>query len=267
MMLNNAVAIISDVHSNLEALEAVMEDIEKQGIKDIFCLGDIVGYGASPNEVIDLFKKYKIKSVRGNHDAAIFFCEEEHKDFNDHAHDVIERTKCMLSEESKKYLRNLKDFLVIAGVRFVHGCPPDSYKDYVPDYVNERNAFRRFEEDLCFIGHTHRAIAYFSKKLKEGVTLKSGDFDVDRVAVEPNSSLVVGKDERAIFNPGSVGQPREKRLIYAKYFILYNDNNGEKEIEFRHIPYNIEKAADKIRKIMKDDALAEMLYGSAGFSV
>ncbi|MDO8741165.1 MAG: metallophosphoesterase family protein [Candidatus Woesearchaeota archaeon] len=267
MMQDNATAVISDVHSNLEALEAVLGDIRKQNIKNIISLGDIVGYGASPNEVIKLFIKQNIESVRGNHDAAIFFCEEEHKEFNNHAHDAIERTKCMLSEESKKYLKSLKDFLVIGGVRFVHGCPPDSYKDYVPDYVNERNAFRMFEEDLCFIGHTHRAIAYFSKKIEEGATLRSEDFDVDRVAVEPNSSLAVRKDERAIFNPGSVGQPREKRLIYAKYFILYNDNNNEKEIEFRHIPYDIEKSADKIRKIMKDDSLAEMLYGSASFSV
>ncbi|MBI2129882.1 metallophosphoesterase family protein [Candidatus Woesearchaeota archaeon] len=264
MPKNNAIAVISDVHSNLEALESVLEDIDKHGIKDIYCLGDIVGYGASPNEVIELFKKYKIKSVRGNHDSAIVHEEsftdfKSYMDFNDHARNALKITKNLLTRESKKYLKNLKDFMVIDGVRFVHSSPPDSYKNYVY-YTTSKYAFEKFDEDLCFIGHTHKPCAYVCKKIDEGLTLKFEDLNIENVNMEQILSLAFEKSERCIFNPGSVGQPRDGS-VNAKYCILYNsENSDEKEIELKCVPYDINKAADKIRKIMNDDYLAERLY-------
>lgn len=172
----------------------------------------------------------------------------------------------MLTTESKKYLKNLKDFLVIDGVRFVHGTPPDSYKEYVY-YSTSKYAFGMFNEDLCFIGHTHKPRAYVCKKNNDGLTLRFKDLNIEDVDMRWTLSLDFEKNERCIFNPGSIGQQRDGS-VNATYCILYNnENSDQKEIELKEVPYNIEKAADKIRKIMKDDVLAEMLYGSAGFSV
>ena len=251
-------AIISDVHSNLEALEAVLEQIDKQNIKRIISLGDIIGYGANPNEVIDLFRKYKIDSVKGNHEAAVFD-DELLSWFNDHARGAIEKTRELLTNESKEYLRSLKSFIVDDGVRYVHGCPPDLYMEYLGEDISDAQAFRNFREKICFVGHTHWTVGIIEKKMEvERYLIEKRKFmekTLEHVPIDFGYSIAVKSGERCIYNPGSVGQPRNG--CEAKYCIFYND---EKEIEPRKVKYDIVKAAKKIRRIIGDESLAERLY-------
>jgi len=251
-------AIISDVHSNLEALEAVLRDIDKEKADRIISLGDIVGYGANPNEVITLFKKYKIESVKGNHDEAVLN-EELLEWFNDHAKNAIKKTRAILNNESKQYLRSLKSFIVDDGIRYVHGCPPDSYMDYLGQDVSDVQAFRNFREKICFVGHTHWTEGIIEKKMEvEKYIIEKRKFiekTFEHVPIDFGYSFAVRSGERCIYNPGSVGQPRDSPR--AKYCIFYED---EKEIEPRAVEYDIYKAATKIREVIGDESLAERLF-------
>ena len=253
-------AIISDVHSNLEALEAVIKDIDKEKVDRIISLGDIVGYGANPNEVIDLFIEHDIKSVKGNHDEAVLN-EELLEWFNPHARGAIEKTRAIITPYSYDYLKSLPSFLVIKGVRYVHGCPPDSYIDYLgeDEDVSHAQAFHNFREKICFVGHTHWTEGIREKKMEvERYLIKKRKFiekTFEHVPIDFGYSFAVRSGERCIYNPGSVGQPRDSPR--AKYCIFYED---EKEIEPRAVEYDIYKAATKIREVIGDESLAERLF-------
>jgi len=246
------IAVISDIHSNLEALEAVLTDIERRGGRRIICLGDIVGYGPNPRECLDLVMQRCEVCVCGNHDVAVFF---EPFSFNIGAERAAFWTRACLEEEPNKHIRDLRwQFLGALPVKFrgegflcVHGSPRKPVNEYIfaDDVVSSPNKlldiFRRLEETTCFVGHTH----------VPGVLLDDPYFDPPDELAEPN---VFELGEQAIINVGSVGQPRD-RDWRASYVLV-----SEEKVQFMRVKYDFEKTIAKIKAIPEiDDFLGERL--------
>ncbi|MEK6984404.1 MAG: metallophosphoesterase family protein [Nanoarchaeota archaeon] len=221
------IALISDIHSNLEAFKAVLNEIKKAKIRKIFCLGDIVGYGSSPNECIALIRKNKIKSVMGNHDCEAINLQSAEW-FNQVARDAILWTHKQLTEANKKFLKSLPTHLKFENIFMVHGSPRDYIYEYIfPD--TDESDFREFfaitKKQVLAIGHLH---TQFIKKF--------------------NNKLII--------NPGSVGQPRDLNPKAA--FCLFDTKTLK--VDLKRIKYNIDKAANKIFKAGLPKFLADRLY-------
>lgn len=225
------VAVISDIHGNLEAFREVLADIEKSGAEAVVCLGDIIGYGADPEEAALLVRSLSIPSVMGNHELAIAR-PEFLSWFNDSARQSLALTEGLLSPETKQWLCRLDASLVFQGGRFVHGCPPDSITDYIFEVSDPalRLLFERMREPVCFVGHTHLLglISFDGSRVKH-LRLRHGLTELDETA-------------RHIVNAGSVGQPRDGNNN-AKYVLW--DTSGH-TVEVRFVPYDIQKAVEKI---------------------
>ncbi|MCK5564790.1 MAG: metallophosphoesterase family protein [Planctomycetes bacterium] len=241
-------AVISDIHSNLEALSTVLEDIEERGIKTIYCLGDIVGYASNPKECLDLVIEKTQACVLGNHDYAVIF---EPTNFNLGAEQASFWTREMLELEGSEENRNKRwNYLgdqrmrwtleqkagnIDAHFAFVHASPRKPINEYVfPDDVytapGKINALFEKVKHLCFIGHTHLP----------GVFLEDPDFYTPD---ELGNVYPILDDEKAIINVGSVGQPRD-RDPRASY--VYVD---EDKVNFVRMEYDFEKTAKKIYQV------------------
>lgn len=241
-------AIISDIHSNIEALTTVLNDIEQRGIKKIYCLGDVVGYGANPCECLDLVIEKSEFCVMGNHDYAVLF---EPTNFNLGAEMAAHWTRQTLESEtdpekinrrwnflgSQQMRFTLKEKLgdVDATLDFVHASPRRPINEYVfPDDVftmpTKISSLFAITEHICFIGHTHLP----------GVFLEDPDFYTPD---ELGESYPIIPDEKAIINVGSVGQPRDRdsRASYA----YVKDNN----VYFVRLEYDYKRTANKIYNI------------------
>ena len=230
-------AIISDIHSNLAALRKVLEDIKNRGIEEIFCLGDIVGYGPDPKECLDLIIENHIASIMGNHDHAVFY---EPTNFNTGAERASYWSRQELEDETDREKRNqrwaflgrLPVRLEMGKILLVHASPRRPVTEYIfPDdiYTNQAKIAALFErvEHLCFVGHTH----------VPGVFLEDPDFyGLD----ELGNVYAISDQERAIINVGSVGQPRDQDPR-ACYVIV-----NEEKVEFVRIEYDVEETVAKI---------------------
>jgi diadenosine tetraphosphatase ApaH/serine/threonine PP2A family protein phosphatase len=181
-------AVISDIHSNLEALTKTFEIIDRQHIEEIVCIGDIVGYGADPNGCIEMVRQRCNVVIKGNHDDAVGNIPLS-DNFTEHARSAILWTRQQLSAENSEYLGTLPISHIKDDVLFVHAspCHPEVWK-YIFQEDDAEKAFQCFSEPVCFIGHTHIP-AIFSPAGRV-YKLKSG--------------------ERYIINIGSVGQPRDR---------------------------------------------------------
>jgi len=252
-------AVISDVHSNLEALTTVLADIEKRSIETIYCLGDVVGYGPNPRECLDLIIERTKWCVLGNHDYAVFY---EPTNFNYGAEQASFWTRFSLEAEEETMRRNRRwSFLGELSMRhalkaglgsntviidFVHASPRRPINEYIfPDdvYTNPIKVRLLFErvEHICFVGHTHLP----------GVVLDEPDFYMPE---ELSEVYPIVEGEKAIVNIGSVGQPRDKdnRASY-----VYVDGN---EVHFVRLAYDFETTVGKIRAIEQlDNFQAERL--------
>ncbi|MBN1845190.1 MAG: metallophosphoesterase family protein [Sedimentisphaerales bacterium] len=232
-----AFALISDIHSNWEALQAVIAEIDRRQVQDIFCLGDIVGYGPQPKECLDLIIERGIISIMGNHDHAVFY---EPTNFNTGAERASYWTRQCLEDESNRLKRNqrwtflgqLLSRLEMNDILLVHGSPRRPVNEYIfPDdiYTNTAKIAANFERvrHLCFVGHTH----------VPGVFLEDPDF----YGVEELDYVYpIVDSERAIINIGSVGQPRDQD-VRASFAIVTDD-----KVEFLRVQYDIEATASKI---------------------
>ncbi|MGB9682580.1 MAG: metallophosphoesterase family protein [bacterium] len=201
------IAVISDIHGNLEALNTVLECLEKD-IEKIICLGDIVGYGPNPKECCDIIREKDIYSLCGNHDAACF--DDSLIDyFNPYAREAIIWTRFQLTDEYVSFLKGLPFEGFLHGFRVVHGAPGSPF-DYIMTSSDAREAFLSFGEDLCFIGHSHIMEFYEQKK---------GHPLVRQLPLRNQQELVIEDDKRYIINVGSVGQPRDRdpRAGYIVY--------------------------------------------------
>ncbi|MBI2142536.1 metallophosphoesterase family protein [Candidatus Woesearchaeota archaeon] len=217
-------AFISDIHSNLEALNAVLADIRKRKIRKVYCCGDIVGYGANPNEVIRLFRERKIVSVMGNHDlnAAIMIHPEW---FNELAAEAIVWTNSRLTEKNRFYLSTLPPLLETELFMIVHGSPREPVYEYVYPESRLKPLLGLVEQPVLVMGHTHLP---FVRK--------------------------IGK--KLVINPGSVGQPRDKD-VRASYAVF---DTKSLHAEIVRVSYDIDAAAKKILKAKLPRSLAERLY-------
>jgi predicted phosphodiesterase len=233
-------AIISDIHANLEALEAVMADIGDMNIDEIVCLGDVVGYGANPNECVTVINKKCPITLLGNHDAAALGnLSTEH--FNIHAKVAIEWTTEHLNETSNTFLDSIPLAKSIDNITYVHATPYEPKMWYYVTSLEEAAFnFQFFSTQLCFVGHTHIPIIIVLDKKKE-------------VYVHQDDRIEYGDMEGARFliNVGSVGQPRDHNPK-ACYGII---DNEEKSFSYRRIPYDIQKAQAKMKKIKMPEFL------------
>jgi predicted phosphodiesterase len=231
-------AIISDIHGNLEALEAVLADIKSQGITEIYCLGDVVGYGPNPRECIDLIMDCKLVLL-GNHDQGAMFDPDG---FNASAEKAIfwTRTQLEAGNEPRSVREKRWEFLADRPRQFkegkylfVHGSARNPLNEYVfpEDIYNQRKMERIFSlvENYCFQGHTH----------VPGVFTENMQFHSPE-DVEHSYKL---DDKKALCNVGSVGQPRDGNSKGC-YVVLEND-----VINFRRVEYDWTKTRDKIYAI------------------
>ncbi len=234
-------ALISDIHGNLEAIQAVLADIKAQGIKEIYCLGDVIGYGPNPCECIDLVMDCKV-ALLGNHDQGALFDPEG---FNSGAERAIFWTREQLETDRDETRRNKRlDWLgelqrrhVEDAIQFVHGSPRNPLNEYIfpEDIYNQRKMERLFAlvDKYAFVGHTHLP----------GIFTQRMEF------LEPeeiNYQYTLG-DEKLIINVGSVGQPRDNdpRACY----VMMNGN----KITYRRVAYDFEPTIRKIYSIPQLD--------------
>jgi diadenosine tetraphosphatase ApaH/serine/threonine PP2A family protein phosphatase len=202
------VLIISDIHANLTALEAVLKDAGSAD--EVWCLGDLVGYGPNPNEVIERLRGLPNLAccILGNHDVAILG-EMNFAVFNTEARKSLVWQQENVTADNIEYLRSLPQEKLTKGqVTLAHGSPRDPVWEYILNTLIARLNFEAFEGPYCFVGHTHIQ-CYFQLEV-----------DKDRVSLEvPAVGHVLSLSPRAILNPGSVGQPRDRdpRAAYAIY--------------------------------------------------
>jgi predicted phosphodiesterase len=190
------VAVLSDIHSNLRALEAVLASIGS--VDAIWQLGDVVGYGPDPEAVVRRLCEAGAIGVKGNHDAAAVG-DLSVEDFNADARAAIEWTRARLNEDTRAYLAALPEVLVPAGFDFTiaHGSPRDPIWEYLTDARAARENLSAFATSYCLVGHTHVPLVLRQKRIQmEGLT------------VDAESRLQLD-ERRSILNPGSVGQPRD----------------------------------------------------------
>ena len=248
-------AIISDIHSNIEALDAVFADMEQAEVEEVVCLGDVVGYGPDSERCIDLIKERCRFTVRGNHDDAVM---GDALDFNPIAREVIEGTRQLLrpglfSSAAKRerwaFIRGLPPVRKEGRVLYVHGSPRDPVKEYVmrTDVVfapeKLQDIFSRIEW-LCFVGHTHQP-GVFQEKREGGRTVYE-----HRAPTElGDDSTLVLCERKALINVGSVGQPRDQDSR-ACYVIIDEDGEGRpSRIRFRRVVYDFRPTMEKIEAI------------------
>jgi len=229
-------AILSDIHANLEALTAVLDDIQKRGIDEVWCVGDIVGYGPNPCECLQLARDFKL-AVLGNHEEAVLFRAGK-RDFRVRAEMAIEWTKTQLfgqdarsAQENLSFLHSLEERHEEDNELYTHGSPRQPLRDYVyPKHIrNKQKMDEIFAEvrKFCFCGHTHLP----------------GVFREDYAFVHPEElpmGVYLTGGERVMVNVGSVGQPRDgdRRSCYVTF-------DGD-AVVFRRVEYDVETTMSKI---------------------
>lgn len=223
------IGLISDVHSNLTAFRAVLSDMPK--VDEIICIGDLVGYGAEPNEVVKLAKLKRIRAVMGNHDYAVV--TRDVRGMNDRAAAAVLWTADVLTLENLNYLASLPTHLEFKAegqrIYVVHGSPRDPLGEYVfSDFSNKDMAevVKGVEADVIVLGHTHI----------------------------PMKRAVLGK---IVLNPGGVGQPRD-RNPRASYAVL--SLARDLKVSFQRVEYDVEAAAEKIKAAGLPEELATRLF-------
>lgn len=236
-------AIISDVHSNLEALEAAISEIKKRKVDQVVCLGDVVGYGANPMECLELVKKETQEVIMGNHDRAVE--DVGLRDcFSPDARRAIEWTAPLLSDQEKKFIRSFREIVMdrSKNVTWTHGSihEPEEFH-YLFREEDTEPSFKRLETRFGFFGHTHIP-SLFSKKSGEGKYLPAGVYQLD-------------EKEQYLINPGSVGQSRDRNPQLS--FALFDSQ--ELTLEIVRLDYDNQKAAQKIRKAGLPAYLADRL--------
>jgi diadenosine tetraphosphatase ApaH/serine/threonine PP2A family protein phosphatase len=226
--------VISDIHANLTAFEAVLDDAGTLG-KDydfVWCLGDVVGYGPDPNECVDLLRSMPHLCLAGNHDWAALG-RLDIRTFNADARKVVAWTRETLIEENLAYLEALPTTFVLGDFTLAHGSPREPVWEYILDPLIASLNFPHYQTPYCLVGHTHTPVIF------ELVNEKG---ECNPIAPVYNQQLKLNGTRR-IINPGSVGQPRDSdpRAAYALLDI------ERLTWEHRRIPYDIGVVQEKMR--------------------
>ncbi|MCX6559347.1 MAG: metallophosphoesterase family protein [Candidatus Aminicenantes bacterium] len=238
------VLVFSDIHGNLEALAAVLRLAEKKKIDHYVCLGDLVGYGASPNEVVRIIRRLKpLSLIRGNHDKAV--CSRESIDaFNPIAAAAIRWTRKVVTKTSHDFLHALPQGPQTVDGLFTicHGAPFDE-DFYIFGEYDADEAFGYIKTPIGFFGHTHFPFVYV---LRDG-SLVGTHMDGGEIKLEEGSAYLI--------NPGSVGQPRDRNPKAA--CLVYDTDH--KTVRFHRLEYDIASCQKRIRKAELPAALADRL--------
>jgi predicted phosphodiesterase len=216
------IAVVSDIHSNLEALERTLQAIDEATVDAIYCLGDVVGYNADPAPCVELVRTHCDGIVRGNHDAAVAK-EEAIEALPPDGQKAARHNRSCLSDDQLDYLAGLPLTATVDNCTFVHATPdaPTAWKR-LTTYPAAQDQFAHFDTDVCFIGHTH----------------------VPAVMADRLGVLQVRRGHRFLVNVGSVGQPRDQNDKLS--FGLFDTDTFE--YHNVRLSYDVEKAAGKIRE-------------------
>jgi predicted phosphodiesterase len=239
--------VLSDIHGNLEALEAVLADAAARGYDAALVLGDLVGYGADPNAVIDRIRAIEpLAVIRGNHDKVASGIEDA-EGFNAVARSAVQWTYEALSPEHREYVETLPPGPQFIGdqIEICHGTPYDE-DAYVFDELDALRAIESATRPVCLFGHTHLPIVFI--RSADGLDLAGADG-------EATAHIPLAATARYLVNPGSVGQPRDgdPRAAYAVLDMT------ARAIELYRIAYPVETAQYKIREAGLPEVLARRL--------
>jgi len=217
------ILIISDIHANLTALEAVLSETGEP--EATWCLGDLIGYGPDPNQCIQRIRELpNLLCLIGNHDAAALDLIDI-SSFNPEAQQAVLWTQGQLTPANADYLLNLPERIVTEQITLAHGSPRYPIWEYLLDTRTAAQNFSHFETPFCFVGHSHLPLIFQKNSIHQGVEL-----------IVPETPSLVEMTPRAIFNPGSVGQPRDRdpRAAYAIF------DPDALSWEYRRIAYDIQ---------------------------
>lgn len=219
-------AIISDIHSNLVALQNVLDYLKSNKVDKIICLGDVVGYGPRPNECVELVKENCDVCLMGNHDHAVLGLTDIEY-FNQYARDSVVWTQKHITPENKNFLKNLPFTHKINNILFVHSTPlkPEEW-DYIFSEQDARRNFDNISYDLSFIGHSHIPVIFPS----------------DHPSYFKDELQLDLENERYIINVGSIGQPRNEDP--RSCFVIYDDET--QMINYIRLEYDVKKTFQEI---------------------
>jgi predicted phosphodiesterase len=224
-------AIISDIHSNLEAFQEVLVDIDRSHVDRIVSLGDNIGYGPDPEEVLQLIRMSNIPSVMGNHELGVV--DPTYLSwFNKSAWRSLEINREFLSPQSLAYIQTLGPAFVMGECLFVHGFPPDSITTYLFEVsdIKLKAILPSIDQELCFVGHTHElGLIFFDGQHVRRTRLAEGE-------------IHLREGHRYLINAGSVGQPRD-RDKRSKYLVW---DSKARQLEVRFLSYDVAKTVKKI---------------------
>jgi len=235
-------AVISDIHSNYEALKEVLEFLKGRNINNYIICGDIIGYGPQPIECINAVRELgdKAKIVLGNHDAVII-SRMDIKWFNDYAKKSIEMTMHKIDPDMVSWFSNIPEKIEFGNILLVHGSPRSPLKEYLLSEIQYRNNLENLSSNIVFYGHTHIPM-YFCKD-ENGKNI--GDF------IKPFAKIKIRENSMFFINPGSVGQPRDGNPMAS--FGIFDD---EKMIfELIRMEYDVKK----VQELMKEMNMPHLL--------
>lgn len=238
------IGIISDIHSNREALEAVLAELKN--VEQIFCLGDIIGYGADPVFCIEKMKEIDCISIKGNHEGGLTR-ELDLQNFSDDARQSLYWTKEQINDQDFQYLRDLpKKFDIDKNILGVHGSPRQPLWEYILDQQTAEEIFSKFDFKAYFVGHSHIA-GYFTFH-RENKTINYFD-------ALAGTEFFLDENHSYIINCGSIGQPRDgnPQACYAIF------DSETRFVSIKRISYHIEAAQNKIREANLPSFLADRL--------
>ena len=240
-------AIIADIHANLAAFTAVLDDIEyRGGVEEVWCLGDVVGYGPDPHQCIELLRQYNHVCVAGNHDWAAIG-KIATSEFNPDAAAACHWTAQHLTPEDVVYLDSLPLVITKGDFTLVHGSPREPIWEYLLSTSQAKESFAFFKSQFCLVGHSHMPLVF---EYSETGACSAGPLSV-------NIKLMLGK-ERLIINPGGVGQPRDgdPRASYAIY------DSEVRTVRLFRIPYDIDATqARMVKQGLPMRLVARLSYG------
>jgi diadenosine tetraphosphatase ApaH/serine/threonine PP2A family protein phosphatase len=242
------VAVITDIHANLPALEAVLAGAEMRRVGEIWCLGDVVGYGADPNACTELVSERCEVCLVGNHDLAVLG-ELDIASFSEAAAAAVEWTREQIGDGAREFLRRLDPALQRRGIGLFHASPRDPVWEYVLSIEQASACLDAQPERLALIGHSHVAL-FFSRDPEDG-----GLSETRGAQAEQGLKLDLGQG-RWLLNPGSVGQPRDEDPRAA--WLELDPENGR--ARYHRVEYDIDRAAASIVDAGLPKRLADRLY-------
>jgi diadenosine tetraphosphatase ApaH/serine/threonine PP2A family protein phosphatase len=237
-------AVVSDIHGNLHALEAVLADVERESVDELWCLGDVVGYGPEPNRCCDIVRERAAIALCGNHDLAALEALDI-AEFSGDAAAAARWTSGVLGDEQRAWLSSLQPLGRRGRAQLFHASPRDPVWEYVLSEPVALAGLRATDAPLVLVGHSHVALAL--GLAGEGDGLDGG--------LAPGGTTIELATTRWLLNPGSVGQPRDGDPRAA--WLLVDDERGR--ATFRRVVYDVERTQEEIRDRGLPDALASRL--------